>query len=314
MRPNRDCARPPIVLLFLLAICPGVVGFEVVPIDSGRGMVDLLVPDSCVPTVPTPLVLLLHGYGSSGGNQEAYMNFSSVVDDLGFLYAYPDGTVDAIGNRFWNATDACCNFFGFPVDDSGYLRGLIDLIGQSYNLSDVYLVGHSNGGFMSYRMACDHSDRITAIASLAGATFLDPADCGSPDPVHVLQIHGTNDGAIFYNGGCIGSNCYPGAIETVEQWATFGGCDLDPDTSAPNLNLVVGPPEDDTTVTRYLTDCSEGGSGTLWTIINGVHSPDLVPDFSRQVVDFFYSHYPEDPVFSDGFESGDTSAWSTVVP
>jgi len=312
MRRTQACIRLASILVVLLAFCPEVLPFDVVPIDSGRGMVDLLVPDDNVPSDPTPLVLLLHGYSSNGDIQEAYMNFSSIVDELGFFYAYPDGTVDATGNQFWNATDACCNFFGSPVDDSGYLRGLIDLIGLSYALSDVYIVGHSNGGFMSYRMACDHSDRITAIASLAGATFLDPADCGSPDPVHVLQIHGTSDETILYNGGCIGLNCYPGAVASVEQWATFGGCDLVPDSSAPDLNLIEGPPLDDTTVTRYDTDCSEGGSGTLWTIIDGDQYANLVSDFSWQVVDFFFSLHDE-PLFSDGFESGDTSAWSTVV-
>ncbi len=313
MRRTPECSRLAAILLVILAFCAEVLPFDVVPIDSGRGMVDLLVPDANTPTEPTPLVLLLHGYSSNGDNQEAYMNFSAVVDEFGFLYAYPDGTADAVGNRFWNATDACCNFFFSPVDDSGYLRGLIDLIGLSYALSDVYIVGHSNGGFMSYRMACDHSDRITAVASLAGATFLDPGDCGSPNPVHVLQIHGTNDGTILYVGGCLGSNCYPGAVTTVEQWATFGGCDLVPDTSAPNLDLVQGLPEDDTTVTRYATDCSDGGSGTLWTIIDGVHSPNLASDFSWQVVDYFFS-LQDDPLFSDGFESGNTSAWSTVAP
>ncbi len=302
------------ILLVLLLPNPKVCAFELVPVDAGRGPVGLYVPDANTPGDPMPLLLLLHGYSSSGSDQEAYMNFSAVVDEFGFLYAHPDGTVDAAGKRFWNATYACCNFFNSPVDDSGYLRGLIDLIGSSYSVSDVYLVGHSNGGFMSYRMACDHSDRITAIAGLAGATFLNPADCGSPSPVHVLQIHGTNDDTIFYNGGCLGASCYPGAVSSIEQWAAFAGCDPIPDTSAPNLDLVLGNPTDDTTVSRYIAGCSQGGSGILWSIIDGSHSPNLVPDFSRQVADYFFSLPDDGELFRDGFESGETSAWSTVVP
>lgn len=136
------------LLLVLLLPSPKVCAFELVPVDAGRGPVGLYVPDANTPGDPMPLLLLLHGYSSSGSDQEAYMNFSAVVDEFGILYAHPDGTVDAAGKRFWNATSACCNFFNSPVDDSGYLRGLINLIGSSYSVSDVYIVGHSNGGFI----------------------------------------------------------------------------------------------------------------------------------------------------------------------
>ena len=76
-------------------------------IDLGRGPVVVHVPPSYDPAVPAPLILLLHGYGSSGAQQEAYMQFTPLSDEFGFLYAYPDGTRDANGYRFWNATDAC---------------------------------------------------------------------------------------------------------------------------------------------------------------------------------------------------------------
>jgi pimeloyl-ACP methyl ester carboxylesterase len=72
--------------------------------------------------------------------------------------------------RFWNATDACCNLYGATVDDSAYLTDLIKMISTQYTVDPrrVYLVGHSNGAFMSFRMACDHADIITAIAALNG--------------------------------------------------------------------------------------------------------------------------------------------------
>ena len=64
----------------------------------------------------------------------------------------------------------------------------------------VYLLGHSNGGYMSYRLACDASDRITALASLAGATFKSPSKCNATEPVSVLQVHGTQDDLVPYEG------------------------------------------------------------------------------------------------------------------
>ena len=180
-------------------------------IDLGRGPVRVFVPSTYDPAQPMPLIFLLHGYSSSGNAIEAAWQLEPLAEELGFLYLHPDGTEDIFGFQFWNATDACCDLFGSGVDDSGYLRALIDEIRNQLNVNpnSIHFAGHSNGGFMSYRMACDHADVVASIASLAGATFLDPNDCVPTEPVHTLQIHGTNDDVILYNGGCIGNNCYP---------------------------------------------------------------------------------------------------------
>ena len=74
------------------------------------------VPSSYSSKSPVPLVVLLHGYGSSGKQQETYMNFTAVAEQRGFILTYPDGIVDATGKQFWNATEVCCNFFS-DVDD-----------------------------------------------------------------------------------------------------------------------------------------------------------------------------------------------------
>src|SRR5262249_46045605 len=76
------------------------------------------VPPSYVPGTAVPLVGLLHGYGASGDIQESYLRLTPLADQHGFLYVHPDGTIDPTGRRFWNATAACCNIFGSPVDDS----------------------------------------------------------------------------------------------------------------------------------------------------------------------------------------------------
>ena len=105
------------------------------------------------------------------------MKFRPLAEARGFLYCYPDGTIDRWGNRFWNATDACCDFGNTGVDDAGYLRGVIEEIARRFAVDRkrVYLIGHSNGGFMAYRMACQSADLIAGIASLAGTTFLEPS-------------------------------------------------------------------------------------------------------------------------------------------
>lgn len=266
-------------------------------LNLGRGPVRIYIPSTYNPETPAPLVILLHGYGSSGAGQESYMRFAPLSEEYGFLYAHPDGTTNPSGSRFWNATDACCNFFGSNVDDSGYLLALIDAVKAQLSVDDrrVHFIGHSNGGFMSYRMACDHAETVAAIASLAGATWNDPVDCSPIAPVHVLQIHGTNDSVIRYDGGTLGSNPYPGAIESVEQWASFDGCSLIPQTDLPPLDLDSSIPGAESTVRRYADACDLGGSGELWTIVGGSHTPNLSPSFSRLVVEYLLDHPKLEP-------------------
>ena len=189
-------------------------------INIGERSAAVHLPASYSPGSPAPLIILLHGYTRSSAQIESYFRFTPLSEIHGFLLVAPDGTRDPNGAQFWNATNACCNFFNLPVDDSAYLRALIDEIKAQLAVDDrrVYVVGHSNGGRMSYRMACDHADTIAAIASIGGATFLDPSACAPSTTVHTLQIHGTRDSIVRYNGGCsvLGLGCYPGAVGTTE--------------------------------------------------------------------------------------------------
>jgi polyhydroxybutyrate depolymerase len=259
------------------------------PIGGDRP-VDLFVPSSYDAATAMPLVLLLHGYTASGAIQESYFKLEALAEERGFLYAHPDGTKDGQDNRFWNATEACCNFYGSDVDDSAYLRGVIEDVKAQYNVDPkrVFLVGHSNGGFMSYRMACDHADAIAAIASLAGASFKDPADCQPTEPVAVLEIHGTADETVAYEGGTF-LNAYPGAVETVEQWAAADACSVTPSAGPPRdiEGSIVG---DETEVAVYGSGCTAGGHAELWTIPGGKHVPTLSADFAPSVIDFLLAH------------------------
>jgi polyhydroxybutyrate depolymerase len=262
-------------------------------IDLGRGELPVQVPASYSADVPAPLVVLLHGYGSNGARMESYMKFGELVDSRGFLLVSPDGTEQATGRhpRFWNASGACCNFAGSDVDDSAYVLAIIGEMKSRFNVdsSRVYLVGHSNGGFMSYRAAHDHSATIAAIASLAGAASSDDLPA-PPSPVHILQIHGTDDETIAFNGANIQDASYPGAIETVERWAGYNGCNVEGIAQDRKLDLDSGIAGDETTVTQYSDGCKAGGSSELWTIRGGAHVPELSRAFSKNVLDWLLAH------------------------
>jgi polyhydroxybutyrate depolymerase len=259
---------------------------------GGDRPVPIHVPASYEAGHAVPLVMMLHGYSASGPIEEAYLDITAQSDARGFIYAYPNGTFDTQGNRFWNATDACCNLYGSAVDDSSYLSQVITEIEARYTIDPkhVFITGHSNGGFMAHRMACDHADQVAAIVSLEGAMWEDISRCQPSAAVSVVEIHGTADETIAFDGGVIGANAYPSAPTTVSDWVGLDGCGTTANTNAPNLDLVSSLPDAETTVTNYPTGCKPGGDVQLWTVQGGTHVPALSATFASDVVGYLLAH------------------------
>jgi polyhydroxybutyrate depolymerase len=268
----------------------GAVDTEQVATD--RGNVPLYLPSSPDPGTSLPLVVSLHGYTGNGTSHENYFNLRSRIDERQFMLCVPNGLTNSQGERFWNATDFCCDFEGQNPDDSGYLRTLIETIiaDHSVDMDSIHVVGHSNGGFMSYRMACENADLVASIASLAGATFSDASDCSPDEPVHVLQIHGTNDTVIAYDGSCIPFfACYPGALGSIMLWSGYNQCSGDMETRT-NLDLDGSISGAETSRTLITEGCSEHGACELWAINGGSHGPSFNSNFSRELVDWLLEH------------------------
>jgi polyhydroxybutyrate depolymerase len=250
----------------------------------------LKVPSSYDASKATPLLILMHGYAATGALQDAYFGLSATSESKGFLYVFMDGTLDAKGNRFWNATDACCNFDNKPIDDVAYLNAIIDDVGSKYNVDKkrVFLVGHSNGGFMAHRFACDQASRVAAIVSLAGAQWNDPSRCNPTEPVSVLQVHGDQDEVIAYNGGTTGDatnpHTFPSAHQTVATWAAKDGC-TGALTADGTLDIDTHIAGAETKVERY-AGCPSGIDVELWTIQGGKHIPSLPLNWGDMIYGF----------------------------
>ena len=247
----------------------------------------LLAPGSYRQSTPAPLVVVLHGYGASGRQQADYFGLLADAEEHGYLLAYPDGLTDPRGSRFWNATDACCNFYGNPVDDVAYLGAVIDDVASRYTVDPnrVFVIGHSNGGFMAHRLACEIGGRLAAVISLAGATWRNPASCAAAATVNVLQVHGDLDQTILYDG----SDVYPSAAQTVAIWAQKNRCAGALEGRGADKDLDSGIAGPETRVEGH-AGCPPGGAADLWTLEGGGHTPSLGPSWADEAWAYFSAH------------------------
>jgi polyhydroxybutyrate depolymerase len=143
-----------------------------------------------------PLVVMLHGGFGSGAQAERAYGWDKLADSSKFVVAYPEGL-----NRAWNVNGGgCC---GKPakegIDDVAFITAVVGDIGNNVGIdaSRVYATGISNGGIMSYTLACNTV--LFAAIGPDSATQLDP--CQSPHPTSVMHVHGTADRLIRYGGG-----------------------------------------------------------------------------------------------------------------
>lgn len=223
----------------------------------------LYVPATYNPGTPTPLIFNFHGYTSTANEQMWYGDFRSIADTAGFLVVHPMGTEDALGNTHWNV-----GWGGSTVDDVGFTEALIDSLALSYtiNYERVFSTGMSNGGFMSYLLACELSQRIAAIASVTGSMNLGQfGNCNPGHPMPVMEIHGTADLTVPYNG----ANWIESIEDILSYWADFNNCDPDPVvTSLPDID-----PNDGSTVAHYLFANGDNGVEVEhFKIIGGGHT------------------------------------------
>ena len=261
------------------AVAPKPTGFL-----GGKRPAKVYIPKAHTPQKKWPLLLLLHGFTASGGLQNLYMGISNQTNKQGVILVTPDGKKDKAGLQYWNATPACCDFGNSGVDDVAYLTSLIDEAVAIYNADPkrVYLLGHSNGGFMAYRMACDRADKVTAIASFAGATFLDDSKCKPSQAVNVLQIHGTLDLLVGYKGGNFFGKVFPGAEESVAKWRKLNDCD-GPATNQGKVSYDYKVFGNETSRTLW-QGCKQGVEVGLWKMSFSTHVPVFTGAFPKDVV------------------------------
>lgn len=182
----------------------------------------LHIPDSYSDDQAHCLVIALHGGTGSAKNLEEQSGLAEYADAQGFIACFPDGL-----HRTWNAGGCCGKAMKKDVDDVGFIEKLIDHISGEYNIDPgrVYVTGMSNGGFMAYRLACELSEKIAAIAPVAGTMNFN--GCAPATPVSVIHFHSYRDENVPFSGGVgdgISDHYNPPVDSVMEAWSGFNGC------------------------------------------------------------------------------------------
>ena len=193
------------------------------------------IPSTYKPEIPSPLLIALHGL--SGWDLQLMYNteFNNLAEANGFIVAYPNGNpelVDNRGIRSWNGGGCCAISQRNNSDDVSYIKNLIDDVSSRYSINSkrVYLTGHSNGSMLAQKLACQLSNKIAAVAVVAGRLLLDT--CNPESPVSILQIYGTADTLNPENGGTtsytLGTYTYQFSsrpvMSSVQMLAAANGC------------------------------------------------------------------------------------------
>jgi len=255
---------------------------------------DLHLPSGS-PQGPRPLVVNLHPYTGTSGGQAQLTGMNTLADSEGFLIAYPQGLGSPTD---WNAGACCSAASEGDRDDVGFLDAVIDDVAAKscVDLARVYAIGFSNGGMMTYRLACQDSARFAATASVSGSATVPLDTCEPTHPMPLLHVHGTADPLVPYDGGAgglpISGRPTPVFPSVADEIATFRMRDSCPSASTVYFNQSDahcdhwGPCKDGSEVIQ----CTIAGGGHSWPGGAGAFSETSALDTTQQIWTFLKRH------------------------
>lgn len=221
------------------------------------------VPENYNPATPTPVVLALHGAAMNGTMMVGFTGLNETSEKHGFLAVYPSGTGTA-SFLTWNAGGFAGAFADNRPDDVAFIRSLLDDLAKKYNIDQkrVFACGMSNGGMMCYRLAAELSDRIAAVAPVAGTIAINESKPARPVPV--IHFHGLKDRIvpyIFDKEKTPSFMRFKGVEDSVMTWVRLNGC------SEMTRQETISKPESDMKVTRRIYSGGKNGSEVVLIVV-----------------------------------------------
>jgi polyhydroxybutyrate depolymerase len=212
------------------------------------------------------LVIAMHGGGGDANQFESTSRLSVKADAAGFIVVYPEGVKSdgVLQARTWNAGKCCDYARDNNINDVKFISALIDELLAKYKIDPkkVYATGHSNGGMLSYRLACEISEKIAAIAT-SGCTMVVTQSCNPERPVPVLHMHSVLDARVPYTGGKgITGIYYPPIDSVLNVWSQINTC---------KTTAQVIKDDNDYRLTRW-TDCSNNVTIQYYLTQDGGHA------------------------------------------
>ena len=190
----------------------------------------IYIPSSYTPSSNAPLMFVLHGYGSSATNIMFYSSFQNLAEEDSYIIVYPQGSL-LNGVTHWNVGGWT---IGSTANDVDFIETIIELVDNEYFINNerIYSTGMSNGGYMSYHLACN-TNLFAAVASVTGSMTPETYNnCSPTNATSILQIHGLQDFTVPYTGAPW-SKTIP---EVMRYWSEYNNCNEDPLSSITNLS------------------------------------------------------------------------------
>jgi len=279
------------VSLFVFAMAQFTVSAQTIKTiqhNSTTRMYKEFIPASYSGTEAVPLLIGLHGLGDSINNFSS-VGFQILGEFNNFITVYPQG-VSGMAGTAWNAG---VQYYGITVngdiDDVSFISALIDSLSEDYNIDPrrIYLTGFSMGGFMVNRLACELSDKIAAIASVAGTRGNLITNCQPWRAVPFCHLHGTADGTVSFTANIFGMN----TLDLVSWWVTSNQCNATPiETILPD-----NVPGDGIVITHFEYPDGNQGSNVEFYKAEGadhvwIHQPTNDTTYTILIWEFLKKH------------------------
>jgi polyhydroxybutyrate depolymerase len=254
---------------------PGTV--TLTPTIAGKSRLAIVhVPSGYHPATPVPLVVNMHGSGSTAVEQEGFTGMDATADADTFIVVYPQADIPAGSGFDWNVpNEPLIGGAAVPAgapDDVSFIQQLVTMLEQKYCVDQnrVYATGFSGGARMASQLGCDASSVFAAVAPVSGLRL--PSPCPSTRPVPVISFHGTADPVDPYNGNGQAYWTYSVPV-AAQRWAAHNGCSATPGVSRPDPGV---------TLTSY-SACTAGSAVELYTIAGEGHEWPGGPQLPKSI-------------------------------